>query len=81
MAEKTLTEEIITIVESVSNNNPAPQKCTIKKIYNDQKHADVTTDTGEYTYAECIANNLTVGNTGILIFLNGDLNEYIVITK
>jgi hypothetical protein len=81
MSEKTLTEEIITIIQSEANNNPAPQKCTIKKIYNDQKHADVTTDTGEYTYAECISNNLKVGNIGILIFLDGDINEYIVITK
>ena len=77
MAEKTLAEEIITIIQSEANNNPAPQKCTIKKIYDDKNHADVTTENGEYTYAEC----LTIGNTGILIFLNGDLNEYIVITK
>ena len=81
MADRTLTDEIITIIESTSNNNPAPTKCTIKKIYTDNKHVDADTNIGTLTYIETISNNLTVGNTGIVIYLDGDLNQPIIITK
>ena len=81
MSEKTLTEEIITIIQSVSNNNPAPTLCTITKIYNDQNHVDIETENGSLTYIPTISNNLQVGNTGVLIYLDGELENNIIITK
>lgn len=81
MSEKTLTEEIITIIQSEANNNPAPTLCTITKIYNDQNHVDIETETGTLTYIPTISNNLQVGNTGVLIYLDGELENNIIITK
>lgn len=81
MAEKTLAEEIAVIVNSEANNNPAPVRCKITKIYDDNKHVDAETTNGTLTYAETISNNLAVGNVGIVAFLNGDINDYIIITK
>lgn len=81
MVERTLSDEIISIVNSVANNNPAPVKCKITKTYNDNFHADIETDLGIIEYVETISNNLSVGNIGILVYLNGGYDEYIVITK
>ena len=82
MAEhSTLSDELITLIQSEANNNPAPMKCEIVKVYADQVHADVNTINGVLTYVETISNNLKVGNLGLVIFVNGDLEEYIVITK
>ena len=82
MANRTITDEIITIVQSVANNNPAPVKCTIKKVYDDNIHADITIgEDGELNYVETINNNIAEGNTGILFTLDGETTNYIVITK
>ena len=81
MTEKTLTEEIITIVNSVANNNPAPTQCTITRIYEDQNHVDIETTDGTLTYIPTISNNLAVGNIGVLIYLDGDYENQIIITK
>lgn len=81
MVERTLSDEIISIVESVANNNPAPVKCKIIKKYNDNVHADIETKLGTIEYVETISNNLKIGNTGILVYLDGGLDEYVVITK
>ncbi len=56
-------------------------KCTITKVYEDNKHVDINCDLGDLEYVETISNNLTKGNIGVLIFLNGSSDEYIVLTK
>lgn len=81
MTEKTLADEIITIIQSEANNNPAPTRCTIKKVYSDNKHTDVKTNIGTLEYIETIGNNITVGNIGIIIYCDGDTNNPIIITK
>ena len=78
---KTLADEIITLINSEANNNPAPTRCKIIKIYSDNIHADVETSMGILSYVECIGNNLAVGNSGVVIFLDGSLDEYIILTK
>ena len=81
MANRTLTDEIITIIQSEANNNPAPTTCTITKNYpNEPGMVDVTTNNGDYRYIPCLHSN-TIGRTGILIFLNGDLNTPIAIIE
>lgn len=81
MPEPTLAEEIITIVQSVANNNPAPTKCTIKKVYSDNNHVDAETDIGTLTHVETISSNLQVGNIGIVVYCDGDYDNPIIITK
>lgn len=81
MQEPTLAEEIITIVQSVANNNPAPTLCVITKIYSDQNHVDIETKDGTLTYIPTISNNLQVGNPGVLIYLDGNYENQIIITK
>lgn len=79
MANRTLADEIITIINSEANNNPAPTRCTITKVYTDNKHTDIETDNGNLTYIETIGNNLTVNNIGVLFVLED--GNFIVITK
>lgn len=79
MTEKTLTDEIITIINSVANNNPAPTRCTITKVYNDNNHVDATTNIGTLNYIETIGNTPTTNKTGIVIYLDGDTNTPIII--
>ena len=81
MATPQLDEQIAIIVKDEINQLPTPMRCTIKKIYNDNSHVDIITDQGVLNYVETISNNLAVGNTGVLIFLDNDPKDYIVLTK
>lgn len=74
----TLADEIISIVESVANNNPAPIECTIRKIYTNG-YVDVTTESGNFNYLECIGATKT-GAKGVIVFINGDPNNGKVIS-
>ena len=82
MSEKeTLSGQIGVLVDDRVQQIPHPIRCTIKKIYNDNSHVDIITDQGVLNYVETISNNLAVGNTGVLIFLDNDPKDYIVLTK
>ena len=79
MAQKTLAEEIVTIVEAHSNDNPAPTTCTVINNYDDdQYHVDVSTEDGTLRYVPCLFSN-TVGADGIIVYLDGDLNNPLAI--
>ena len=79
MAQKTLAEEIITIIEAHSNDNPAPTQCTVTGNYEDDiYHVDVTTEDGVLRYVPCLFNN-TIGADGIIVYLDGDLNNPLAI--
>jgi hypothetical protein len=67
------------MIDHALNQQPKPMKVYITKNYNDG-HVDVKTlneDTIEYV--PIIANNISVGNIGILFFLDND--EMIIISK
>ena len=82
MSENTINGEMDTIVQNRINELFFPTRCKIKKIYPDNLHVAVETNNGEIvSYVETIGNNLKVGNTGILLFLDGNSEDYIVITK
>ena len=68
-------------IDDTLKKHPYPTRCTIIKKYSDNIHADIETEDGTLEYVETISNNLTVGNTGILIFLDNTFDDYIVITK
>ncbi len=78
---RTLADEIITLINNEANNNPAPTKCTIKKVYSDNNHVDAETDIGTLTHVETISSNLQVGNIGIVVYCDGDYDNPIIITK
>ena len=79
MAEKTLAEEIIILVKDHANNNPAPTTCTVTGNYpDDQYHVDVSTEDGTLRYVPCLFNN-TIGHNGIIVYLDGDLNNPLAI--
>lgn len=79
--KNTLSHQIQIIFNDEIQKLPHPVKCTIKKIYEDNFHVDITTETGVLKYVETIGNNLQVGNLGVLIFLNNNFDDYIVLTK
>ena len=80
MAEKTLAEEIITIIEAHSNDNPAPTQATIIRTYEDGNYADVETTDGTHRYIPVIGDN-TLYNAGVIVYLDGDLNTPLMITS
>ena len=80
MANKTLADEIITMIQSYSNNNPPPALCKIVKNYPDSKYCDVSSDgIGILKYVKVIGDT-TVGLDGIINFIDGNLNNAVVIT-
>ena len=81
MTEKTLAEEIITIIRNEANNNPPPQKCTVINNYpNEPNRIDIQTNETIIKYVECLFNN-TIGQKGILIYPNGNLNQPIALIE
>lgn len=79
MADKTLAEEIITIVENTANNNPAPEHGRIINTYSDGKVDIQLTTTGDILkYLPTIGDN-SVGAEGVVCYLNGDLDNQIMI--
>lgn len=79
MADRTITDEIISIVQSVANNNPAPIEATINKIYTNG-YCDVTTNIGKISYVKTIGDP-AINNTGVIIYTDGNTNNPILITK
>ena len=81
MTEKTLTDTIIDLIHTESNNNPPPQKCTVINNYPDEPNRiDIETSTGKLTYIKCMFSN-TIGQNGILIYPNGNLNQPIALIE
>lgn len=80
MANKTLADEIITLIQSEANNNPAPEHCKIIKSYDDG-YADIQlSNTSEIIrYIKTIGDN-SVDSEGVICYLNGDISNQIVIT-
>lgn len=79
MAERSLADEIITIVKSEANNNPAPERCNIKRVYPDKVHVDIETNRGSLKYVDVIGYNPRLGDNAIIIYLKEDYSEYVVV--
>lgn len=79
MSNRTLADEVITLIQSQSNNNPAPISCKITKVYDDFNHVDAEIDSGTLTYVETIGNIPVVGSKGIVVFLDGNLDNSVII--
>lgn len=79
MTEKTLADEIITIVKSVSNNNPPPETVTITKTYEDN-YVDIQfEDGGTLNYVPSNAKG-SKNDIGVCVYLNGNIgNPFIIL--
>ena len=78
MSKTSLADEIITIVRSEANKNPAPTKATITKVYSDG-YADVTFTDGSLNYVKVIGL-ATVGDAAVILWLDESMTDYIVVT-
>ena len=74
----TINDEIQKIINNTLQQQPTPTLCTITKVYTDNHHIDCETDIGELKYAQTIGNPIK-NNTGVVIFLNQNHDEYIII--
>lgn len=74
MSDKpTISGEIDIQISHLIQQIPSPTLCTITKIYSDD-HVDVETSIGIMKYVPLIGYTKT-GATGILIFIDNDLNN------
>ena len=80
MVERTLADEIISIVHSEANNNPLPLKCTIHEIYSNGL-IDVLLENGTILTYLPVIGSPRVGDTGVLVYLDDETNNQIIITN
>lgn len=80
MVERTLADEIISIVHSEANNNPLPLKCTIHETYSNGL-IDVLLENGTILTYLPVIGSPCVGDTGVLLYLDDETNNQIIITS
>ena len=80
MVERTLADEIISIVHSEANNNPLPVKCTIHETYSNGL-IDVLLENGDIVTYLPVIGSPRVGDTGVLFYLDDETNNQIIITN
>ena len=80
MVERTLADEIISIVHSEANNNPLPVKCTIHETYSNGL-IDVLLENGTILIFLLVIGSPRVGDTGVLLYLDDEKNNQIIITN
>ena len=80
MVERTLADEIISIVHSEANNNPLPVKCTIHETYPNGL-IDVLLENGNILTYLPVIGSPRVGDTGVLLYLDDEKNNQIIITN
>ena len=80
MVERTLADEIISIVHSEANNNPLPLKCTIHETYSNGL-IDVLLENGNIVTYLPVIGSPRVGDTGVLLYLDDETNNQIIITN
>ena len=78
MSKSKLVDEIITIVNSVANNNPPSELARVTKSY-DGNYVDVVFDNGgNLNYVPSNVRG-SVGDVGVIVYLNGNINNPFVI--
>ena len=80
MVERTLADEIISIVHSEANNNPLPVKCTIHETYSNGL-IDVLLENGNIVTYLPVIGSPRVGDTGVFLYLDDETNNQIIITN
>src|SRR5574344_2361835 len=80
MVERTLADEIISIVHSEANNTPLPLKCTIHET-DSNGLIDVFLENGNILTYLPVIGSPRVGDTGVLLYLDDENNNQIIITN
>ena len=80
MVERTLADEIISIVHNEANNNPLPVKCTIHETYSNGL-IDVLLENGNIVTYLPVIGSPSVGDNGVLLYLDDETNNQIIITN
>ena len=80
MVERTLVDEIISIIHNEANNNPLPIKCTIHETYSNGL-IDVLLENGNILNYLPVIGSPRVGDTGVLLYLDDEKNNQIIITN
>ena len=80
MVERTLADEIISIVHNEANNNPLPVKCTIHETYSNGL-IDVLLENGNIVTYLPVIGSPRIGDTGVLLYLDDETNNQIIITN
>lgn len=80
MVERTLADEIISIIHSEANNNPLPVKCTIHETYSNGL-IDVLLENGNIVTYLPVIGSPRVGDTGVLLYIDDEKNNQIIITN
>ena len=75
----TLADEIKILIKAEANNNPAPERCTIKKLYDDKEHCDIETISGELKYVDVIGDNVQLGSNAVILYFDENYEDYVVI--
>ena len=73
-----LAEEIEILIDSKISNIPFTLYCKIIKVYSDN-YVDVETDLGGFSYIKNIGENASVGDDGLIIFIDGNSNKPVCI--
>jgi len=79
MPEETINDSIQIMIDHTLKQQPQPTQCTITKTYSDNNHVDAETEIGTLEYIETIGNTPTINKKGIILYLNGDINQPIII--
>ena len=74
-----LIDEIITLIHSEANNNPPPQFCTIVGNYDGESYTDVEVESMGRLYHKKTIGTTDIGSEAIICFLNGNLDDVVVI--
>lgn len=80
MSGSNFVDEIITIVKAEANNNPAPLLCKIVKNYDDSSYSDVTVEDFGILKHKRTFGSTNIGVEGVVVFIDGDINNCVVIT-
>jgi len=78
LAERTLGDEIDVQIMSRINEIPMPEHCKVTKNYPDNRYVDVETDTGQTLKSIQLIGDNTVGQDGLLVYLNGTTKPIII---
>ena len=77
--ERTLNDEVTILVKDEINQIAYPTECEITHIYTDGKVDIISTLYGEVNYIETHGKTPTIGDRGILIFLENNYDKRRVI--
>ncbi len=78
ITERTINDEIVTIVQSELNKLPVNQLCTVTKVYEDNS-TNIRFEDGSVLHNVKTLGIPSVDDEALLVFLNNDLGSPVVL--